>query len=230
MPNSLVIESAIQGFETAESEPEKQPQLAYLKSVQETLFTDIYATLKSIEIAPDILASKAGGQFGKSWVLPPGKLTGWIAVYPQGVAWPITVAATVPSNKIAMPMRIVVMVPLNSVGSNLQVPRGVARYVLTNESGASTKQWIGRSAAIFLGLQCDAKGAWEYGLTIGWCCLSDTGDAVCMKPVPIVLEPLIAAAEKTGTSLFELSNQNLHNSLFDEIGLVINETPNGPML
>src|SRR5471032_2078362 len=125
MDKSLVVQAAIAAFATAKVAPHKQPSLAAQRSLQPELFDDIEKTLISIPNADD-LTVYADGQ-GKQFRFRAKDLMDWIARYPSGAAFPITVAASVEAGSFPAPMRVLLMVPLDN-GRLLNIPNVVARH------------------------------------------------------------------------------------------------------
>ena len=220
---SQIIQSAVDAMLSAKETAAKQGTLHELRKHQGVLFDDVLSTLRTISVAADVLATSE--DIGKQFLVSASHLSEWIAKHPDGVAWPITVAATVAADKIAMPFRILIMMPVHGKSAHLEVARGLLR-LLADRSSNIAPEAKGRQSAAFLGLQCDDSGVWEYAAAAG--ILFNRGsevDTITLTMVPSFVE-LRAKIERCSPA--EAAGKFLIESVFDELGLVIGAAASKP--
>lgn len=214
---SVVIESAITAFHDAVANPTGQPLLAALRKYQRVLFADLVATLSELPRAPDLLVH--GEAIGQSCLLTNEVLQRWLHRWPEGVIWPITVAASVGVDKIAAPLRLLLMVPMGTPASGLDVPRGLARRVSGAVWTDRYEKAVGEGAALFLGMYADSLGYWEFGPVALWTLFGD-GNMAVSKGLPLVHEVVRAMTGECFAS--DAVGKLASDFVFDEIGMIIN--------
>ena len=214
---SVVIESAITAFHNAVVKPADQPLLACLRKYQQVLFADLVATLSELPRAPDLLVH--GEAIGQPYLFTNEVLQRWLRRWPEGVIWPITVAASVGKEKIAAPFRLLLMVPMSTPTSGLDVPRGLARWVSDGAWPDRYEEAFGKRAALFLGMFADSQGYWEFGPVAAWTLPGSDGTAVS-RGLPLIPEIVQAMAEQNVES--DPVGKLASEYMADEMGMVIN--------
>jgi hypothetical protein len=214
---SVVIESAIAAFHNAVVKPANQPLLASLRKYQQVLFADLTATLSELPRAPDLLVH--GEAIGQPYLLTNEVLERWLCRWPKGVIWPITVAASVVTGEIAAPLRLLLMVPMGTPTSGLDVPRGLARWLSDAAWPDRSEEAFGKRAALFLGMYADSRGHWEFGPVALWTLPGSDGTAVS-RGLPLIPEIVQAMAGESfdPDAVRELASEYMA----DEIGMVSN--------
>ncbi len=220
---SLVIESAVSALLSAKAHAAKQGTLRSLRELQKVLFEDVLSTLQAISVAPDILVTSAA--IGKQFRMNASDLADWIAAHPEGVAWPLTVATPVAADRIAMPTRILIMMPVLGRSAHLTVARGLLRHLAARANSTIAPEATGPQSAVFLGLQSDASGVWEYGAAAG--ILFERDGQVDSIVLPILPDVVVQRAASERCSPGEAASKFLTESVFDEIGMVMGAVHSG---
>lgn len=220
MSTSLVIRAALVAFQDAIDFPAKQPVLAEQRKQQKMLFDDIVQTLAHIPEAPDTIAYKDNFSTGKRYELRSEQLREWIGSYPDGVAFPITIAKAVDPSLISAPMRILLLVPFTSKGSFLGIPRQFAKHFVRTIP-LDSKVSLGGGAAIAIGMFCDANGMWEYGPVAGWLIDAGLNELVAGAHLPILPDTITMRADQEKTTFDDASLAYLHEYVTDEILILL---------
>ena len=214
---SVVIESAIAAFRNAVVKPADQPLLASLREYQQVLFADLVATLSELPRAPDLLVH--GEAIGQPYRLTNEVLQRWLRRWPKGIIWPITVAASVGKEKIAAPFRLLLMVPMGTPASGLDVPRGLAHWVSDAAWPDCYEEAFGKRAALFMGMFANSQGHWEFGPVAAWTLPGSDGTAVS-RGLPLIPEVVQAMAGESFEP--DAVGKLAIDYMADEIGMVIN--------
>jgi hypothetical protein len=180
MSASMVVQSAIQAFDDARNAPQKQTSLASQRQMEPALFADLSETLSIISVASDILVHSANPVIGNRVELSGNQVANWATQYPEGVAFPITVATQTDTGMIAAPMRIILMVPLTTSGDLMTRTKKVAHKRVTEIWPGQEAQALGPGSLLFFGMFCNADGEWEYGPVAYWV----AGKSHSIQPVP----------------------------------------------
>ena len=218
MSHSLVIQAALDALESATAAPAKHWTLAAMRELQPVLFDDLLSTLHAIPKAADL--SVYAGDGGKEFRFRCADLRNWIDQYPSGVAFPITVAASVEAGKIVAPMRVILMVPMHSEGL-LAVPKALAKHYASNIWKDDAAEALGEYGALFMGMYAHHDGQWEFGPVVGWMAALRTERDVFAHAVTILPELVEVKAERCGLTLSEAATALIHDYLTDELGFLL---------
>lgn len=218
MKNSLVIQSAIDALRDAKERPSLQPTLAAMRTMQGTLFDDLQRTLSNIYEAPD--RTVYGRDKGKSFTFQASTLKEWINSSPNGIAFPITVAATVENGQIVAPMRLLIMVPVRSK-QHLTVPRGLCALLGAKIWGDRVEYAQGEHAALLLGMYAHTDGQWEFGPVVGWAAAVPGESGVPMHGLMVLPELVAMKAKADGKTVDDTINKLLLDYIMDEIGFLV---------
>jgi hypothetical protein len=220
MEKSLVIQSALTAFEDAKFQPVKQKTLASQREFQVKLFDDIYRTLITIEKADDIFVSASGKILGHYFELATSDYLNWMEKYPNGVAWPITVAASTDADKTPAPMRLLMMVPFNNQHSNFKIPIALANHFSKDTWKENADKAVGSTASIFFGMFANELGEWEFGAAMCWSFVA-SNQKIESTSLPVIPDIIKVLAESEGISFSDAAKSILQNYIFDDIGCII---------
>lgn len=188
------------------------------------LFDDIAKTLADIPEAPDTTAYKGNFSSGTHYELRSEQLREWITNYPNGVAFPITIAKSVNPALISAPMRILLLVPFSCEGNFLWIPRQFAKH-FTSTIPLSPNVSLGAGAAIAIGMFCDADGIWEYGPVAGWLVDAGRNELVVGSHLPILPDLIKAREKQEKISFDDASVAFLREYVTDEILVLLAVNP-----
>ncbi|GAC1611291.1 MAG: hypothetical protein NVS3B3_22090 [Aquirhabdus sp.] len=220
MEHSLVIQLALRAFEVAEFNAEEQPQLASLLDFNASFFSHIKKTLINIPKAPDIFVSSQSGVVGRDFLFEHKNIVDLASTFPEGVAWPITMAAPTDHGLIATPMRVLIMVPL-------QIGNASRNLSDTIESSTCHQIWNsfvgeideGDTSVLFFGMLCTADGHWEYS-PMCWIVSSNGSDI--QEDFLIGVAPVLSLRAKADSiSVEDALTCYVQEYLLDEIGCVL---------
>lgn len=220
MHKSLVIQSALKAFEDAKFRPAAQQIFAKQMGFDVKLFDDIYKTLIAVEKADDIFVSASGKILRNDFALSTPVYMEWLEAYPNGVVWPITMAAAADAGKHAAPMSVLMMVPLHNASGNFDIPIALTQHKARETWGNHEAEALGTTASLILGMYADAKGQWMFSPAISWTFAFDAQTTIS-KPLPVLPRVISFFAESTGIDFDEAAKEYMRDFTFAEIGCVV---------